>query len=171
MTKKPQTSKEYFNTLIIIYYVLIGGQLLFGFVSLVLHQSETFDPAIKELRDIFIFVVPFFVLGGLLGSNIMFKYQLKVCKSKPDLMEKMTCYRSALIIRYALLEGPSFFSIVVYLLTRDMLFLGMAGVIILIFLSIKPAISKAVIDLELNTSDSQAINNPGKVISEIRINQ
>ncbi len=160
-----QTSREYFRSLQMVYIALIAGQVFFGVVSFYLNQFADFGAPGKELRDIFIYIVPLFIIGGTAASLLVFKNRLKVSAGKTSLNEKMTDYRAALIVRYALLEGPSFLALVVYLLTGDLLFLGMAGLIVLFFLTIMPTINKGVKDLELSPADEQLLNDPNAVIT------
>lgn len=164
METKPQTSREYFKTMQIIYYALIAGQVSFALIALFLHQMIGLDTGLNELRIIFLYIVPIFIVGGYLSSRILFKNSLKTAKSKSSLVEKMADYRAALIVRYALLEGPSFLAIVVYLITGDFSFLVMAVFIIVIFFTIKPTRENAVNDLELNPAEEQAILDLDRII-------
>lgn len=50
-----------------------------------------------------------------------------------------------------------------------MLFLVMAGLIIVVFLTISPTSERAAKDLELNPDDKMAINDPNRMIAEIKI--
>jgi hypothetical protein len=166
MNNIQQTVKSYFMALQIVYFALIAGQLIFAFLSFYLIRSGLFDGEQAELRNIFIYIVPVFVVGGLFISHLLFKSFLNNAKGKISLYEKLTYYRSALIIRYALLEGPSFFAIVVYLLTGDYLFLGMSGLIVLIFFTLKPSVERAINDLELNSEETRRINNSISLIND-----
>lgn len=160
------TSGAYFKSMQIVYYALFAGPLFMGIILFFLYQTGSLAATAQDLRDIFIYIVPLFAVGGLVSSNLMFRSLLTKIKSRQTLKEKMTEYRSALVVRYALLEGSSFFSIVAYLLTGDILFLGIAGLIILYFLLLKPTIARAVKDLELNPDDEHSLNDPDKVIFE-----
>lgn len=162
-----QTSRDYFRSLLIVYYALIAGQVFFALVSFYLQKMGMMDAGIKELRDIFLIIIPLFVVGGFLGSRVMFKTRLNAIKSQDNLISKMTAYRGALIIKYALLEGPSFFAIVVFLLTGDYLFLGLSGLIIFYFFLIRPTSDAAGNDLELSIMEVQFINDPDCEIAEI----
>lgn len=161
-----QTVKSYFLAIRILYYALIAGQLVFALLTFYLIMSGLYDGEQMELRNTFIFIVPVFVVGGLFASNILFKNFLNTARGKKNLYEKLSFYRSALIIRYALLEGPSFFAIVSFLLTGDYLFLGLSGLIILVFFTLNPTVEKAVNDLELHSEESYAINNPKTLMNE-----
>ncbi|MBP7496191.1 MAG: hypothetical protein KA792_00805 [Bacteroidales bacterium] len=162
MKTKQQTSKEYFRALSTIYYAMIAGQIFFVLISFFLVYKGIIKEQDKDLNDVFSIIIPVFVLGVIMSSNILFRNKLKKSKSKTLLIEKMNDYRSALLIRYALLEGPCFLSIVAYLLCGVNLFLMLAGVIILIFSFYKPSVNKAVIELELNQTDTESLKGISK---------
>ena len=169
MTTKQQTSKEYFRTLKLIYYAMIASQLFFGIVFIILVQGGQINTSQEDLKDIFNYVVPLFIVGGIFGSNRMFLTLVKDSKRIENLPDKMAGYQTAIIVRYAFLQAPFFFSLVVYLLTGGVLFLGLAGVIVVVFLTIKPTIERAARDLDLNLNDKQAINDPNRIIAELKI--
>jgi len=83
---------------------------------------------------------------------------LNALKDEPGLSKKLADYRSALIVRWALVEGPSFFAIVSYLLTGNYLLLGFAIILIAIFILIMPSSSKLDSDLELSWQDKNDRN-------------
>lgn len=168
MNTTKQTSQEYFKLMQIIYFALITGQIIFAIISFYLSNTENFDFSTKELDKIFIYIVLIFVVGGFSGSTLFFRYKLSRIKNKTSLIEKMTEYRSALIIRYALLETPSFFSLIAYLLTGNILFLGLSAIIILFFLTIKPTKNRTIFELKLNVNERQTINNNNAIISNIK---
>ncbi len=159
------TSKEYFKLLSVLYFALIGGQVFFGLIAFYLNNNGSYHPQGKDLKDIFIYLVPIFALYGVIAGSIIFKKKLNLSKSKTSLIEKLNDYRTASIIRYALLEGSSFFSLVSYLLTGDSLFLYLSILIIAIFIILKPSAEKVIIDLELNPGETQIISNPDSIIT------
>jgi len=163
-----QTSKQYFRSLQIIYFTMIAGQIMFAVITFFLIHSKSIDKGAQELKEIFVYIVPFFVIGSLVGGNVFFRKMMNTYRSSDDLIKKMTGYRSALIVRYALLEGSTLFSIIVYLVTGYWLFLLIAGLMVLIFLILKPTIERAVTELELNANERLKIENPNAVIAEIQ---
>jgi MFS family permease len=160
METSPQTSKDFFRTLQIIFLGLIIGQILFGLVSLFLNQTEDWKPVAAELKQVFIYIVPVFVIGGYLGGKMLFKRSMRAAQKKAGLSVKLSDYRSACIVRYALLEGPSMLALISYLITGELSFLVMAAFIIAIFLTIIPTPQKAITDLALDLNDEQKLNNP-----------
>ncbi len=168
MQIKPITSKEYFKGIRIVHFALVAGQVFFALITLFLLQVGKLDMEGQGLINVFIFILPLFVVAGIIASQVMFKIKLKEVKKKINLSEKLIDYRSALIVRYALLEGPSFFAIVVYMFTGELMFLGMAVLIILIFLFISPSVEKAGNDLELGQKEKQMLADPNSVVDEIK---
>ena len=159
------TSREYFKAMLVLWLALMGGQVFFGLIVFYLNNSGSYTPQEKNLKDIFIYLVPIFAVYGVVAGSIIFKRRLNSSKNKMSLMEKLNDYRAALIIRYALLEGSTFFSLVSYLLTGDSLFLYISILIIAVFIILKPSAEKVINDLELNPSESHMINNPDAQIT------
>ena len=168
MNTKQQTSSEYFRTLQIIYYTLIAGLVMSCIVALYLNQNGGFywqtDEVEKPMKKM-IYLVALFVFGGSAFGNWMFRKMIGIIKSMETLTEKMSSYRSALISKYALFAGASLFAIVAYYLSGNLLFLALSGLVILVFLTIKPTTARAANELDLNLKDKQAIHNPDRVIA------
>jgi hypothetical protein len=169
MEVKAQTSREYFRSLQIVFYALIAGQLIFAMIALSLRQTGSID-IVDGLDDVFLFIVPLFIIGGVTGSWLFSRNRIKASILKTSLVEKMSDYRAIMIIRYALLEGPTFLAIIVFLMTGNLLFLGMAGIVIIIFLVLRPSPQRAVKDLQLNPVEEQSVLDPDKAIAEIKSN-
>lgn len=159
-----QTSKQYFRSLSIINLALTLGQVFFIIITIGLVELGSLDLEMRELVSILALFILF--AGGLsvLASYFVFKSKLKKIKQQADLSQKMFDYRAALIMKYALLEGPSFAAIVFCMLTGFYWFLAFSAVIVVVFILIKPSAHKAEIDLELNPNEVQKINDPECVI-------
>ncbi|MFA6951117.1 MAG: hypothetical protein WCQ70_10575 [Lentimicrobiaceae bacterium] len=152
------TSKEYFKTLRIVHFAIIAGITFFGLISYFIHQTG-FEDSSKEMQNMLIYLIPMFVLVGYLVSNVLFRNRLSHCKGRSELNEKLNDYRSALIIRWAFLEGPAFLAIVAHLLTGNIKYLAWAGIIIFYLFAIRPTISKAVTDLGLNYDEEHVLKD------------
>jgi MFS family permease len=165
MITQKLTSKENFKSMLVIWLSLIGGQVFFGLIAFYLNNNGSYYPQGKDLKDIFIYLVPVFAIYGLVAGSIIFKKRLNSSKNKTSLLEKLNDYRAALIIRYALLEGATFFSLVSYLMTGDQLFLYISILIIAMFIILKPSAEKVINDMELNPNERQMISNPNSQIT------
>lgn len=142
-----QTPQSYLKVIYIIHLALLAGQVMFAIVAFIQVGKTQID--IKNSNDPFLFVVPILAIGGFIVSNLMFRQQLNSSINKDSLKDKLMGYQTALIIRFALLEGPSLFGIVTYLITGNFLFLIISGLLVLYFISIRPTRVKIENDLNL----------------------
>lgn len=152
------TSGGYFKSLKIVHIALVIGVVFFALISILL-QIKGFGTVDQEINNGLLLIVSIFTVFGILGSNLIFKKKLSGIREKSSLKEKMEEYRSALIFKLALIEGPTFFSVIAYLLTGNYIFLGMVLILIIVFLIYTPKQSKFINDLELTKSESDLINN------------
>lgn len=167
MQQIKQNSKEYFRSLRMIHLGLMLGQAFFMVITIILIESGLYEVEMKEL------VTPLagflYIAGGLsaLASHFVFKAKLRIAREKDVFYEKMGDYRAALVVRYTLLEGPSFCGLVFFLLTGYYWFLAFSLVIVAIFILIKPTSLKAETDLKLNPDEVQKIKDPDMVILDL----
>jgi len=153
-----QSLKEYIRANQVICLALIIGQLLFAAISVYLVNSGAMNIGDTGLNEVFLILVPVITLSSISGGFYYFSSKIKLIKDKTDLNGKLAEYRSAQIVRWALLEGPSFFSIVVYLITSNYLFLSIAVTIIAIFILLFPTREKFEKDLELSWEEKKRLS-------------
>jgi len=167
------TSKEYFKGINLIYYALISGVLIFFLITLFLNFTGNIPISdIDEdvlLINVLIITGLVFLAAGIFGGQIFFNNKLKkINEQKEDLLIKTAEYRSSLIIRYALIEGPAFFSIIGYFLTASYIFIVFVGIAIAIYIIVlKPTRERLIIDLQLDNIEKEKIYDPNAIISEI----
>jgi len=153
------TTGAYFKSLKVVHLALALGVVFFTLTSILL-QFAGFGTPGPDVDKILVLVVPIFALIGSYASNFIFRKKLNEIRKKSSLKEKMEEYRSALIIRLALIEGPSFLTVVAYLLTGNYLFLGLVVALLIVFFIYAPKQSKFIADLELTKTEADLINNP-----------
>ncbi|WP_167618647.1 hypothetical protein [Maribellus sediminis] len=156
MNQEKLTPKEYFRSLQIVHLALMAGIVSFIVIAIVL-QNMGFESDGEDMIPALIYVVPVFMIGGILASNNVFKFRLKTCISQSGLKQKLEEYRSALIIKFALVEGPSFFAIIAYLLTANLVFVGITVLLLAVLLSYRPTPAKSIIDLELDYDERKIL--------------
>jgi hypothetical protein len=121
----------------------------------------------ESITQALFIVVPIFMIGAFVASNILFKKRIEIAKGKNNLIGKMAEYRGAIILKLAPLEGGSFFSIIAFFITGNIIFLSLSALIILMFILNQPTKEKAIADLELNYDEENELNNPDAIIAEI----
>ena len=158
------TSREYFRSLKIVFFALISGLLFFAVIAVILVQMGGFASGLKGMENIFLIIALIFVVSGVAGSILLFRNRLAALRDQTGLPEKMAGYRSALIVKYALLEGPVFLCLIFFLVTGKYELLGLAILVILFFFTMMPTIPKAISDLGLNYEERKAVQNPDAII-------
>jgi hypothetical protein len=163
MPAQGQTSQQYFNQLSILHGALLMAQVMFGFVAYYLVANGNFGQS-ADLTGIFQVVASVLAVGGIAASMYVSKKLLKGFVQKKTLAEKLSAYRGPLLIRWALLEMPTMFSLVGYLLTGSYFFLLLAALMVALFVFNRPTPSAACADLELSASDKMLLENPNSVV-------
>lgn len=166
MITQKQTSGQYFRALTTMYLALLAGQIVLFVIFLYLNLT---DPSRQPdpMGDILKYLVAILVINGFVVGQLIYKKRLIKLKSLDVLAAKLEAYRGAMIMRLALLEGPSLLALVLYFLTADLFFIMMTGFIIVIFLFFIPSRDKISRELELSSSEKMKIENPDTVINEI----
>lgn len=167
--KKRLTSKQFFQTVNLTYYLQAFSLLLFSLVVVFLiSQSKTDIPTSTESQ--WQFAVPFVLILGLATAFFIFRQLVKRIVPNMRLQEKMPKYASALIIRSALLELPGLFSALVAYLTLQTYYVGGAVIIFIAFILLRPTSITMANDMNLTTKERELLENPDAVISEVNQN-
>ncbi len=161
------TSSEYFRSLKILSVAMISGIAFFIGIALFLNFDGSFGKDSGDFKNSLLIVAAVFFIGSIAASFIFYRKKIEKLKLSENLIEKMSVYRSILIVKLALIEGPSFLGIVSYLLTSEIIFIffGIAGIVF--FILAFPAKEKIKNDLELNPTECMKLDNPDEIICEL----
>lgn len=146
--------KEFQKSSAIIFFAMLVGLIIFALISLAIHNYGG-GFANAELRTIGFIVVPFFVLVGIVFSRIFSNRLMGKAILEQDIEEKFNKYRSALIVRLAMLETPGIIAISMFLLTGERFFLGFLGILLFYFVTLFPSEPKIMSELY---PDEEAFN-------------
>ena len=138
--------QEFQKSSAIIFFAMLLGLIIFALISLAIHNyGGGFLNA--ELRTIGFIAVPFFVLAGIVCSRIFSNRLMRKAIVEKDIEEKFNKYRSALIVRLAMLETPGLIAISTFLLTGERFFLGFLGILLFYFVTLFPSEPKIMSEL------------------------
>jgi len=105
-------------------------------------------------------VVALILAAGLPAIGFsMFNKRLAAIEPGADLKAKLDSYKSATILRWALIEAPALFSIVCFLLTGNYAYTALAVALIFLFAATNPSKTKVVFQLKLSDKEVAAIEN------------
>ena len=158
------------KALSILNLALVSGTVLFGLLISVLILTTNASDNSKGFSGIFNYMVPVFVVIGIIGGNNLFKKTLNQSGENLDLNlnSKMTNYRSALIMKYALFEGPALFAIIAAFVSHQIGLMAYAGLLVLLLLYARPNIKSTIAALKLDQQESLIIEDPEGVIGEMQ---
>jgi len=156
--------KQYFSFLSIIHMALIAGQLVFIAVVLFLLSSGAWEAILVEETNLFLIIVAIATAGGFYLGNFIYGKQLESIKQLADFKEQLAKLKGIIIMRFALLEGPMFLSILFYLFTGSWYFMVFAVLLVLLFLKLKPNKEQVISDLELSDEIKKLLENPDTIV-------
>ncbi len=170
MITSEQTSKEYFRSLTMVHLALLIGISFFTAIVYFLKYIGGLNAEDGSDLMVFQYLVPGILACCIIASYIFQKNKVKQLKQKSNLLEKLGDYRSAFIFKFALLEGPAFFAITVFLLTANDIYLIYILPIIVIFIIQRPTKDKIVMELELSKEERGLVDNPDAIVARVTVN-
>jgi len=164
MENNQNSAKEYFKLITIIHSALVLGVILFGAVICLFIVDFQHTDTESELANLFVYLVPGLIMVGIVASNVIFRIKLNTLIDCEDLKTKMEVYRRASIIRYAFIQGPALFALMVIFLTSDINYLVYAGLMIVLLIIKRPTMKLAVSELRLDQQEIALLENPDSKI-------
>ena len=142
------------KTLNIIHKALMIGQILFSCVCIYLIYSKAVLPTGADLDKVLQVVALVVTAGGIFAGIIFFKKKLmQLREMQTDAKGKFNIYRSACIVQWALLEGPSLFCTICFFLTGNYAFLAVVVVILFLFVMMAPSKTKVLLQLQISEAE------------------
>ena len=140
----------------LIYFSLILGVLSFLAVTFLISGNLIFtfdksDPIIFANLILFLVAVP---IGFLVAQTIW----SRIDKNLP-VKDKLLKYQIGFLIRMATCEGVGLFSIVGFLLSNNLIYLVLTGIILLIIFYYYPSLEKIELQIDLNQSEIDELKN------------
>ncbi len=137
-----------------IHKAMLIGQIIFAGICFYLLYSKTLPPGMEELdRALQVTAVILAATGFFIGASLFKKRLLLARGLDAPAADKFLIYRSACIIQWALLEGPSLFCIIGFFLTGNYAFLLLSGTLIILFAMITPTKMKVAFQLGISEEE------------------
>jgi hypothetical protein len=139
-----------------IYYALVTGLLIFFIVVIVLIQDK--DPSTgKSIDNMFTIIVPVFGLMMMFVSRMIYNQMLSKIDAGSSLIQKISSYRTAKIVAWAMLESACFLALVASMLTSNYLYVAVFIFLFGFFFLMKPSKESLIRDMRLNSEESDLI--------------
>ena len=144
---------NYFKTLNTLFTAFLAGQVIFAAMAGFLVLSGYGAGNFTAFGNIFFIAVPALIIAGRLGGNMLFNSKTRNAQSVPDVQTRLNVYRTAFIIRCALLEGPVLFAIIAFMLTQVIEMMAFVAGGIFLFFLLKPSKEKIATTLNISPED------------------
>jgi hypothetical protein len=140
------------KSLQVIHTAMLAGMVLFCMISAVIKLSgnKPVDPVLNKTLQVVVLVVSFVLIRT---AFYLFNKQLRALEPSFSPAEKFSVYRSASIIKWALIEGPVLFAAICFMLTRNYAFIALAFALVILFALQAPAKLKAMLQLQLSEQE------------------
>ncbi|MEO7045268.1 MAG: hypothetical protein ABI091_08140 [Ferruginibacter sp.] len=133
---------------------MIGLVLFAGVIYFLVYSGNA--ASIQELDKSFQVIAIILCAAGLYFSNTLFNKAIERIKNSTDTVpQKINLYRGAIIVKWALLEGPAILTIVAFFLTANNAFIILAGIMICALYIAGPSKQRIMQQLQLDEVDAE----------------
>lgn len=155
MDQKP----AFVRLLTILHYALLIGQVLFAIILFsVVYFGNFAKFSLEELSGTFLGICITLGLAAFLGGKFLFDKKLEaISNSSGTLNSKSELYRGTCISRWAVMEGVTLFSLVIFFMTGNYWIISVAIVMILLFFTLRPTTDKIAEDLKTTVEELYSI--------------
>ena len=158
-TSTPTKAKDALRAIGVFFYAMLGGMTMFTVIIFVLNFLQ--EPAVFDQSLVRIFFTTVLAIAALSIFMAIRLYKKRIGDALSPgltLMDKLTIYRSALILYLALCEGAGLFAVIVYFITGYKLLLIVIAVVLLAMLQKRPEKSKIFNELQLSSQEQLELN-------------
>ncbi len=149
-------NKSGLKVLAVLHKALLLGQILFAAIAFYLTYSGGFSSQLSHLdKELQLVAVAISFAGVFIGASLFKKKANQLRDSRADVKTKTEAYRSVSIIQWALIEAPSLFNTICFMLTGNYAFLALAGTLILWFALTAPSKMKIMLLLRLKEEEME----------------
>lgn len=165
-THMQQNFKQYFSILRLLHLSMTATVIIFGLVAhFVLIPVPDFKP--NDNAALFVNIAAAYLTIAVALSYWLFGVRLNVAKQQSSLSDKLNTYRTATIIRFALIEGALLLTVVFYLLTGKPVLLGIAGIGLVVLALLHPNPVKLKMDLDLSPAELTRLEDDTDMVVQL----
>ena len=141
----------------ILHGALFAGVLLFAGVSIVIHLVLELGAELAILPKQALYLVFLIVAATMYLGNSLFAKNVALIEENLSLDEKINRYRSASILRVALIETAALSTIIGYMLSGNLLYMILLAVPLIYFVYTFPHENTVIESLQLTYSEQQQL--------------
>ncbi|HEY4151436.1 MAG TPA: hypothetical protein VGM41_21000 [Chitinophagaceae bacterium] len=142
-----------------LHKAMMLGMLLFTVIVIFVvlqHPGAAIDPSLGKTLQVVALVLS---VGGTAAGFMLFKSKLQSIDLADTAENRITAYRKAAIIRWALIEAPVLFSIICLKMTGNYAFLALALALLFVFGAVRPSTQVIMFQLKLTEAEMSELEN------------
>lgn len=152
-----QAKQDQFKLLKIIHLAIVGGLTAFTIVLILFTRKSIAAPFPLLDRNYQLISIAISLLCILFGLKIFKRKLLVVHHSTGPAVERMQFYRSALIVLWAMIEGPGLVAAMGLFITGNYAFVALAFMHIVILVLFMPRKDNIIVLLKLNEKETTVL--------------
>jgi len=150
--KAQQTPAALFKTLPLMFLALLAGMVIMGGIMYAMKPVTTYE---LDFKNPFLVIMLIAMIAGIFGSNLLYNFNKNKIDLKDSTESKVARIQQAVIIRFAFVEGPALLGIILYVKEANLIFLMLSAMMVLYFLTLKPAKEKIMDDMNLTSEQKR----------------
>jgi hypothetical protein len=153
--KKTKFIQEAFRKIKLIFTFLLLGQM--AFLTLVVFLNADKQSVVFGENSLTFIFVALGLTSMAIVQFFLFRKKINSIQKLETIELKIQQYQTAFIILLAPIEGSVLFSVVAYMLETDLVFIGFAVALLLLFLAQRPTPKKFADDLGLSKEEQREL--------------
>jgi hypothetical protein len=166
---KQQTTADYFKAFNILFIALMTGQILFAVIIFILTVFTNGKIMLQQEAQLFTYIVAALTFICIAINWSLFKKRIELIKQELELSKQLNDYRALYIMRFALAEAPTLFSIIIVFITGNRLIWLFVVIGIFSGISLRPSKERLIKELQLGSDDIDKLNDPDAAVTEIEV--
>jgi hypothetical protein len=150
----PNRKPVNFKSLHIVHAALCAGVILFLITAVFINQQALIMVPANDNNSIIIYIAIVMAVVSTILGYILFNIVVSKIDTSVPVNQKLPKYLSACIVRYALIEGGALFNVAVFLITGCLINAGIAAILALLMISLRPQRQQFITDLKVNYPES-----------------
>lgn len=133
----------------------MSGIVFFVAISMILSSGQ--NNTNPELTSVFQIIVPIVFVGALTVGRMLFRKRVQKINGSLPLLRKLEEYRMAALIMFAMFEAAGFLAVISTLVTGNLQFQLITGLVLVVFAILRPSTSRISQDLNLSSEEQSQL--------------
>ncbi len=155
------TTAKPLKALRILHTAMLAGMVVFCVVSAVVHlwPKMASNSTVNKVLQVTVLAISF---ASVKTGLSIFDRKLRAIDPAASPEQKLSVYRVAAIIKWAMIEMPVLCTVVCFMITRNYAFIVLAFAMIIFFALQAPAKMKMMLQLQLTEDDMNVLEGPSQ---------